>query len=154
MGAVVSKLAFRAPTHPTYNDVDGKMLFIRKKHGAKRGEIMEEELIYLDTATGNRIPSLFMKQPNAKHTIIYSHANMEDLGLTARFCSEMSDYLGANVFVYEYTGKQQERDLKQPPVFSKWRCLQWFCSMKSVTVKRRKEGTAVGLTNITRFSTM
>ena len=65
MGALVSTLVFRPPSEYT--------------------AIKRNEVIWLKTKNGNKIPSVYFKNTNARFTILYSHANSEDLGQNYNF---------------------------------------------------------------------
>jgi hypothetical protein len=41
---------------------------------------------------------------NGAPTILYSHANAEDLGNIYPWCKFLSKMLGVNIFAYDYTG--------------------------------------------------
>ncbi len=76
------RIAFLSPP-PTYRD-DG-------------------EMIKLSVANGNTISALHLTNPNAAYTILYSHGNGEDLGVT-RPLLEHLQRIGFSVFAYDYEG--------------------------------------------------
>lgn len=67
-------------------------------------EHISDHIIWLRTATKNRIPSLFFRRPGAKFTILFSHANAEDLSFLFEWLKTLSHRLNVNVFAYDYTG--------------------------------------------------
>jgi len=84
MGGVVAKLAFLPPP-PTY-----------KQDWAV--------LRWLTTSRESRIPFVFIDFPGSRTTILFSHANAEDLGLIYDHVVMLSDVLQVNVMAYDYTG--------------------------------------------------
>ena len=69
-------------------------------------ESRPNDLVYLTTAKGLRIPAIYVKNKSAtsKFTIIYSHGNAEDIGLSLPYLDLMSGLLDVSVFAYEYPG--------------------------------------------------
>jgi fermentation-respiration switch protein FrsA (DUF1100 family) len=61
-------------------------------------------LIWLNTELGEVIPAFYIQREGAHFTMLFSHANAEDLGLIIRYFREFSHALQVNVFAYEYTG--------------------------------------------------
>lgn len=59
---------------------------------------------WLTTAYGHRIPAVYFKRSGASVTILYSHANAEDLGLMFSWLKCLSRRLNVNVLAYDYTG--------------------------------------------------
>ena len=88
-------------------------------------KLKEQKIIWLTTSKGKRIPafyisfsreggeetsrSLTVKELQATRadegiTILYSHANAEDLGSIYPWCKFLSKMLRVNLFAYDYTG--------------------------------------------------
>ena len=88
MGNVVNALAFPVPPK------DLSLHALRSR---------ESELFFLKAAVG-RIPAIFLRRPNAVFTIIYSHGNAEDVGLSLQYLDLLSVSCECNVFAYEYPG--------------------------------------------------
>lgn len=84
MGSLVSTLLFRPPPVVTPLPRNG--------------------VVWLDTRNGSRIPCLHFKNPDARFTILYSHANSEDIGQNYKFLKVLSIHLGCSIFAYEYSG--------------------------------------------------
>jgi len=59
---------------------------------------------WLTTAHGNRIPAVYFKRSGAMITVLYSHANAEDLGLMFGWLKCLSRRLNVNILAYDYTG--------------------------------------------------
>ena len=89
MGTIVSTLAFPAPP-AEYS----KELLLERKH----------ELIYLQTRRDLKIPAVHLRRAGAKFTILYSHGNAEDVGLSLFYLDKMADECHANILSYEYPG--------------------------------------------------
>ncbi|XP_021739364.1 protein ABHD17B-like [Chenopodium quinoa] len=109
MGAVTStmaaKFAFFPPDPPSYKVVmeegTGKM---------KMSEVVEREnadVLKLSTKKGNEIVAVFMRNPVAKLTVLYSHGNAADLGQMYELFGELSIHLRVNLMGYDYSGYGQ-----------------------------------------------
>lgn len=61
------------------------------------------EILKLTTQNNQHISALYLPQPNAKFTILYSHGNGSDLGMI-RDGLETIRRIGFSVFAYEYQG--------------------------------------------------
>lgn len=61
-------------------------------------------LIYLETSRGNTIPAAYFYNPESYYTILFSHGNGEDLGVTASYVLELSNSLKTSVLCYDYSG--------------------------------------------------
>jgi len=66
--------------------------------------LKESKLIWLNTSRGERIPATFISTPGATHTILYSHANAEDLGNIYPWCKFIVRALRVNLMAYDYSG--------------------------------------------------
>ena len=74
--------------------------------------LKENKIVWLRTALGHRIPAFHIEYPHnqtSNHktppiTILYSHANAEDLGCIYPWCKYLSRQLKVNIFAYDYTG--------------------------------------------------
>jgi len=75
-------------------------------------KLKESRVIWIKTATKTTIPAFFIEyDEESKYereeetpTILYSHANAEDLGYIYPWCKFLSQRLGVNVMAYDYTG--------------------------------------------------
>ncbi len=61
------------------------------------------DLLTLTTANQVKITAIYLDNPNAKYTLLYSHGNAEDLG-DNRFLLEEWRQMGFSVFAYDYPG--------------------------------------------------
>ncbi|MBI4409700.1 MAG: alpha/beta hydrolase [Gemmatimonadetes bacterium] len=63
----------------------------------------DQDIIHLSTADGVRLAALWLPNPGAAFTILYSHGNAEDLGWSRPALEELRE-LGFAVFAYDYRG--------------------------------------------------
>eukprot|EP00934_Nitzschia_sp_Nitz4_P005494 Nitzschia sp. Nitz4//scaffold335_size18684//15867//16661//NITZ4_008772-RA/size18684-processed-gene-0.7-mRNA-1//-1//CDS//3329548282//5484//frame0 len=90
MGAIVSTLAFPVPER-TYSAA----------HLQRQGK----RLVWFPTQkTRLRIPALYIQRPNARFTLLYSHGNAEDVGISVYYLEKLSAACNASVLAYEYPG--------------------------------------------------
>lgn len=61
------------------------------------------ELFKLSTADGKQITALYLPNPKAKYTILYSHGNADDLGRIYPLLQQFQHW-GLNVASYDYQG--------------------------------------------------
>ncbi|MBN2704802.1 MAG: alpha/beta hydrolase [Pontiellaceae bacterium] len=59
--------------------------------------------VKIPTADGGRITAVFLEQPDAQHTILFSHGNAEDLGKVVPFMQQFYA-MGFSVLMYDYRG--------------------------------------------------
>ena len=62
-----------------------------------------EQILKLETSDGEKISARFYENPNAAHTILFSHGNAEDIGDTDFFMREFQQN-GFSVLAYDYRG--------------------------------------------------
>lgn len=88
-------------------------------------KLKEHKIVWLTTSRGKKIPGFYISyrrqggvescrslsadeikdsQPEEGITILYSHANAEDLGSIYPWCKFLSKMLQVNLFAYDYTG--------------------------------------------------
>lgn len=99
MGAIVSTLAFPAPA----KEISQAALLMRAA---------QNQLVYLKTKSGHQIPAIhIIQQKNGRifsttnsFTLIYSHGNAEDVGLSLPYLDYLSQYCDCHVLAYEYCG--------------------------------------------------
>jgi len=99
MGAVTSsmaaKFAFFPPNPPSYgvgvDDVTGKL----KITGVATRENVD--VLKLCTRRGNTIVAIYIANPSASSTLLYSHGNAADLGQMYELFSELSHHLRVNL---------------------------------------------------------
>ena len=76
-----------------------RMIFLPQPSSYKDGP----KILKIKTKTGKQISALYLHDPKAKFTIIYSHGNAEDLG-NIRFILERFKLNGFSVLAYDYQG--------------------------------------------------
>jgi pimeloyl-ACP methyl ester carboxylesterase len=92
MGAIVSALAF---PHPPKDFSEDRLL------------ARVQQLVILKTKKKNlRIPAIHIRRPYSKtnFTLIYSHGNAEDVGISLHYLDRMSRICDCSVVAYEYPG--------------------------------------------------
>lgn len=88
-------------------------------------KLKEHKIVWLKTSRGKRIPGFYISykrqggtesckslsvdeitdsRPEEGITLLYSHANAEDLGSIYPWCKFLSKMLQVNLFAYDYTG--------------------------------------------------
>lgn len=88
-------------------------------------KLKEHKIVWLSTKRGNKIPGFYISyrrqggiescrslttdeirdsQPQDGITLLYSHANAEDLGSIYPWCKFLSKMLQVNLFAYDYSG--------------------------------------------------
>jgi len=86
-------------------------------------KLKEHKIIWLESDRGSRIPGFYIgysglddkarsmtmdeirrSNPEEGITLLYSHANAEDLGSIYPWCKFLSKMLQVNLFAYDYTG--------------------------------------------------
>ncbi|KAK6129111.1 hypothetical protein DH2020_037147 [Rehmannia glutinosa] len=109
MGAVTSsmaaKFAFFPPNPASYG------VTVEEGTGKLRmTEVPENEnvdVLKVKTKRGTEIVAVYVKNPAAKLTLLYSHGNAADLGQMYDLFSELSIHLRVNLMGYDYSGYGQ-----------------------------------------------
>ncbi|KAA8530486.1 hypothetical protein F0562_005195 [Nyssa sinensis] len=141
MGAVTSsmaaKFAFFPPNPPSYTVVadesTGKM---RLSDIDQRENV---DVLRLPTKRGTEIVAVYMKNPSASLTLLYSHGNAADLGQMYELFSELSIHLRVNLMGYDYsgygqsTGKPSEQNT-YADMEAAYRCLEEIYGVKEEEV--------------------
>lgn len=102
MGAVTSsmaaKFAFFPPNPPSYGvaaeEGTGKL---RMTEATEKDNV---DVLKVMTKRGNEIVAMYVKNPVAKLTLLYSHGNAADLGQMYDLFSELSIHLRVNMMGY------------------------------------------------------
>ncbi|XP_028555795.1 alpha/beta hydrolase domain-containing protein 17C [Dendrobium catenatum] len=112
MGAVTStiaaKFAFFPPSPPSYTVVacvggGGGLTIPEISPAASEGV----DVLRLRTRRGNDIVAMYVKNPRAGATLLYSHGNAADLGQMFSLFVELSARLRINLMGYDYSGYGQ-----------------------------------------------
>lgn len=96
--------------------------------------IKESKLVWLQTRLGSRIPAFYLERPGATITILYSHANAEDLGTVYPWVKFLAKSLGVSVLAYDYTGY----GLSQPADPSEENCFADIDAAYDYLTKKRR----------------
>jgi abhydrolase domain-containing protein 17 len=62
-----------------------------------------DQIVKLNSSDGVRISAVYLPNPGARYTILYSHGNAEDIGELLPMLKEVKD-MGFSVFAYDYHG--------------------------------------------------
>ncbi|XP_041009942.1 alpha/beta hydrolase domain-containing protein 17B-like [Juglans microcarpa x Juglans regia] len=104
--SMAAKFAFFPPDPPSYSiyvDVStGKMRMSDVVHQREDVDVLK-----LSTKRGNEIVAMYVKNPSASMTVLYSHGNAADLGQMYHIFTELSLHLGVNLMGYDYSGYGQ-----------------------------------------------
>nr|CAG4709492.1 unnamed protein product [Naegleria fowleri] len=107
MGSIVSSLTFQPPKPPSYNaEKPYPVTFVE---GVKAGK--QVALYYLKAKT-----------EDVKATILYSHGNGMDMGMSYDFLTILRDKLNVNVVHYEYFGYGVLQDIEEPSEQGVYEC--------------------------------
>lgn len=102
---MAAKLAFFPPHPPTYevapDPATGLPAFSRFH---RRDNV---EVLRLPTRRGTEIVAVYVRNPQARSTLLYSHGNAADLGQMYELFVELSRHLRVNVLGYDYSGYGQ-----------------------------------------------
>jgi abhydrolase domain-containing protein 17 len=104
MGDTVSTLLFQPP--PPTKLKENKIIWLK----TSKGKRIPGFYIYFSNENGEEVSrSLTVKELQSADTsqgitILYSHANAEDLGSIYPWCKFLSKMLRVNLFAYDYTG--------------------------------------------------
>ncbi|XP_054800376.1 uncharacterized protein LOC129304668 isoform X2 [Prosopis cineraria] len=109
MGAVTSsmaaKFAFFPPNPPSYSLGVDEVTGNQTMTGVALRENVD--VLKLCTKRGNNIVAMYIKNPSASLTMLYSHGNAADLGQMYELFSELSVHLRVNLMGYDYSGYGQ-----------------------------------------------
>jgi hypothetical protein len=99
MGAVTSsvaaKFAFFPPTPPSYQVVkDEQTGKLKLSDMPERANV---DVRWLNTRRGHNIVALYVSNPSARFTLLYSHGNAADLGQMYELFVELSRHLRVNL---------------------------------------------------------
>eukprot|EP00252_Welwitschia_mirabilis_P022323 TRINITY_DN6007_c0_g1_i1.p1 TRINITY_DN6007_c0_g1~~TRINITY_DN6007_c0_g1_i1.p1 ORF type:complete len:384 (+),score=58.67 TRINITY_DN6007_c0_g1_i1:594-1745(+) len=131
MGSVTSsmaaKFAFFPPNPPSYklilDEVTSRLIMTDVTH---RENV---DVLRLPTRKGHEIVAMYVRNPLAKLTVLYSHGNAADLGQVYELFVELSAHLRVNLMGYDYsgygqsTGKPSEQNT-YADIEAAYRCLE------------------------------
>lgn len=109
-GQIAAKLAF-LPPDPTYSFIPDETqtkftltLTEKAEWQYTQRELDAIEVFYTRTTRGNRIGCMFVRAPNPRFTILFSHGNAVDLGQMSSFYVGLGTRINCNIFSYDYSG--------------------------------------------------
>jgi hypothetical protein len=104
MGDTVSSLLFQPP--PPTKLKDEKIIWLNNKRGKRIPAFFIQHKTSDGTGTVRSLTLEELMSPGACQgiTILYSHANAEDLGSIYPWCKFLSKVLRVNLFAYDYCG--------------------------------------------------
>ncbi|XP_073001374.1 uncharacterized protein [Typha latifolia] len=103
--SVAAKFAFFPPSPPSYGLVETEeegRVKMTEVSGRRNVEVRR-----LPTKRGTEIVAMYVKNPAARLTVLYSHGNAADLGQMYELFIELSSHLGVNLMGYDYSGYGQ-----------------------------------------------
>ncbi|WOL14369.1 protein ABHD17B-like [Canna indica] len=103
--SVAAKLAFFPPTPPSYEVVTELETGVVRLSGFPHRENVE--VLRLPTRRGTEIVAMYVRNPVAASTLLYSHGNAADLGQMYELFVELSIHLRVNLLGYDYSGYGQ-----------------------------------------------
>lgn len=102
---MAAKFAFFPPNPASYKVVaDESTGKLRVTDVAERENV---DVLKLNTKRGTEIVAVYIKNPAASLTVLYSHGNAADLGQMYELFSELSVHLRVNLMGYDYSGYGQ-----------------------------------------------
>lgn len=98
MGGVTSsmaaKFAFFPPSPPSYKILVTESNKLKMTDVSERGNV---DVLKVKTKKGSEIVAVYVKNPTAKLTVLYSHGNAADLGQMYDLFCELSLHLRVNL---------------------------------------------------------
>ncbi|KAK4346388.1 hypothetical protein RND71_032727 [Anisodus tanguticus] len=141
MGAVTSsmaaKFAFFPPNPPSYGVVVEESTGKLKLTDVAAKENVD--VLKLPTKKGTEIVAVYIRNPAAMLTVLYSHGNAADLGQMYDLFTELSHHLRVNLMGYDYsgygrsTGKPNEQNT-YADIETAYRCLEETYGVKEEDV--------------------
>ncbi len=65
---------------------------------------IQHDYIHLTTGDGDKIPIIYLENPNSNYVIIYSHGNATDIGRCREFINLLYNKLNVSILAYDYLG--------------------------------------------------
>ncbi|GJM97924.1 hypothetical protein PR202_ga14887 [Eleusine coracana subsp. coracana] len=109
---VAARFAFFPPSPPSYGveappspaAAAADSAVVELSGVPRRGRV---EARRLPTKRGTEVVAMYVRQPGAKLTLLYSHGNAADLGQMYELFVELSSHLNVNLMGYDYSGYGQ-----------------------------------------------
>ncbi|XXG88880.1 hypothetical protein AAC387_Pa12g1026 [Persea americana] len=103
--SIAAKLAFFPPNPPSYEIITDNLTGLYTLSSFPHRENVE--LLKLPTRRGTEIVAVYVRNPMASSTLLYSHGNAADLGQMYELFIRLSIYLKVNLMGYDYSGYGQ-----------------------------------------------
>eukprot|EP00897_Mesotaenium_endlicherianum_P008002 jgi/Mesen1/722/ME000011S00060 len=100
--SIAAKFAFFPPQPPSYSVL--KDPISEKLRFSDIPPLENVDVLWLHTKRRQDIVAMYVKNPRAKYTILYSHGNAADLAQMHDLYVELSNMLRVNILGYDYTG--------------------------------------------------
>ncbi|CAH8390315.1 unnamed protein product [Eruca vesicaria subsp. sativa] len=131
---LAAKFAFFPPTPPTYHltkNPDGKLTAVSASSSSTFPAAGDSsiDVRVVKTRRGNKVAAFYLRNPNARLTLLYSHGNAADLGQLVDLFVQLKVNLRVNLMGYDYsgygasTGKPSEYDT-YADIEAVYECLQ------------------------------
>ncbi|GAV59071.1 Abhydrolase_5 domain-containing protein [Cephalotus follicularis] len=127
--SMAAKFAFFPPNPPSYSVSVDKTTGKMRISEVDEREDVDVDVLKLSTKKGNDIVALYVKNPSASLTVLYSHGNAADIGQMYHVFTELSVRLNVNLMGYDYsgyghsTGKPSEQDT-YADIEAAYKCLE------------------------------
>lgn len=103
--SVAAKLAFFPPDPPSYDIVKDEQstgrLLLRLMEGEARTKEVEVEVLKVRTSRGNDVVAVYVPNPGAELTLLYSHGNAADVGQMLNVFLDLSFHLGVSLMGFD-----------------------------------------------------
>ncbi|KAL8161433.1 hypothetical protein V2J09_012922 [Rumex salicifolius] len=103
--SMAAKFAFFPPNPPLYKIITDEQTGKMRLSSTRARENVD--VLKILTRKGNEIIAVFIKNPSASLTVLFSHGNAADLGQMLNIFLELSVSLGVNLMGYDYSGYGQ-----------------------------------------------
>lgn len=103
--SVAAKFAFFPPNPPSYKISRDEVSGLLKMSDVPHRENVD--VLKLPTRRGQEIVAMYVRNPIATMTLLYSHGNAADLGQMYELFVELSVHLRVNLMGYDYSGYGQ-----------------------------------------------
>ncbi|CAA7026639.1 unnamed protein product [Microthlaspi erraticum] len=135
---LAAKFAFFPPSPPTYHltkTPDGKLSAVSSSSASSSSSTFPAagdpslDVRVVKTRRGNKVAAFYLRNPNARLTLLYSHGNAADLGQLFDLFVQLKVNLRVNLMGYDYsgygasTGKPSEYDT-YADIEAVYECLQ------------------------------
>ncbi|XP_020267849.1 protein ABHD17B-like [Asparagus officinalis] len=103
--SLASKFAFFPPNPPSYEIEEKDLIGVVTVTGVSVKENVDVRRV--KTKRGTEIVVMYVRNPLARLTVLYSHGNAADIGQMYELFTELSHHLRVNLMGYDYSGYGQ-----------------------------------------------